>query len=284
MSERVDAAGASDRGPGASAPPPEPIEIGGRLFTWGRRTFVMGIVNATPDSFSGDGVLDPGRAAAQAEAMVEAGADLIDVGAESTRPDHDPLGAHDEWARLAPVLAAVRRRIDAPISVDTSKAMVAQQAFEAGADALNDVWGLRADEQIAAVLARSGRPAVVMGDVCAGLERSFAIAAEAGIPRERLIVDPGFGFGWGPEQNLEMLRRLDELRALGRPVLIGTSRKSTIGYVIDRPAHERVWGTAATVALAIERGVDLVRVHDVEEMVQVVRVSDAVVRGLEGGA
>jgi dihydropteroate synthase len=264
------------------------------MFVWGERTFVMGVVNATPDSFSGDGVLDPGQAAAQALAMVEAGADIIDVGAESTRPDHDPLSAHDEWTRLQPVFAAVRRRIDAPISVDTSKAMVAEQAFDAGADALNDVWGLRGDEHMAGILARYGKPAVVMhnqrdrefggdviGDVCRGLERSFEIASEKGIPRERLIVDPGFGFGWGPVQNLEMLRRLGELRSLGRPVLLGTSRKSTIGYILDRPPRERVWGTAATMALAVQQGVDIVRVHDVEEMVDVVRVSDAVVRGFE---
>lgn len=280
--------------PGTGEPSPEPIEIGGRVFTWGERTFVMGVVNATPDSFSGDGVLDPGRAAAQALAMVEAGADIIDVGAESTRPDHDPLGAHDEWTRLEPVLAAVRRRIDAPISVDTSKAIVAERAFDAGADALNDVWGLRGDKDIAGILARYRKPAVVMHnqrgrefggdvieDICAGLGRSFEIAAEVGIPRERLIVDPGFGFGWGPVQNLEMLRRLGELRRLGRPVLLGTSRKSTIGYILDKPPQERVWGTAATMALAVQQGVDIVRVHDVEAMVDVVRVSDAVVRGFE---
>ncbi len=277
-----------------SAARPEPIEIGGRTFVWGERTYVMGVINATPDSFSGDGLLDPGTAAAQAQAMVEAGADLIDIGAESTRPDHDPLSAHDEWARLAPVLAAVRSCIDTPITVDTSKAIVAQRAFEAGVDALNDVSGLRHDEHIAGILARYGKPAVVMHnqrgrefsgdvlhDVRAGLERSITIAEEAGIARQRLILDPGFGFGWGPMRNLEMLRRLGELRSLGRPLLLGTSRKSTIGYILDRPAQERVWGTAATVALAIEQGVDIVRVHDVEEMVQVARVSDAVVRGFQ---
>lgn len=277
-----------------SAARPEPIEIGGRTFVWGERTYVMGVINATPDSFSGDGLLDPGTAAAQAQAMVEAGADLIDIGAESTRPDHDPLSAHDEWARLAPVLAAVRSCIDTPITADTSKAIVAQRAFEAGVDALNDVSGLRHDEHIAGILARYGKPAVVMHnqrgrefsgdvlhDVRAGLERSITIAEEAGIARQRLILDPGFGFGWGPMRNLEMLRRLGELRSLGRPLLLGTSRKSTIGYILDRPAQERVWGTAATVALAIEQGVDIVRVHDVEEMVQVARVSDAVVRGFQ---
>jgi dihydropteroate synthase len=278
----------------APAPLPAPIEIGDRTFVWGERTFVMGVVNATPDSFSGDGVLDPQAAAAQALAMVEAGADLIDVGAESTRPDHDPLSAHDEWERLAPVLAAVRRRIDSPITVDTSKAIVAEQAFEAGVDALNDVRGLRGDQYMAGILARYGKPAILMhnqrgrefggdviADIRAGLERSCELAEEAHIPRERLIVDPGFGFGWGPVQNLEMLRRLGELRALGRPLLLGTSRKSTIGYILDRPPQDRVWGTAATVALAIEQGVDIVRVHDVEEMVQVARISDAITRGFE---
>ena len=275
---------------------PAPIEIGGRRFAWGRRSYVMGIVNATPDSFSGDGVLDPAAAAAQAARMVEQGADLVDVGAESTRPDHVPIDAGAEWGRLAPVLTAVRAAVAVPITVDTSKAAVAERAFDAGADALNDVSGLHADAGMAPLLARLGLPAVLMhnqrgrsfggdviGDVRAGLEACIALAADAGVDRARLVVDPGFGFGWTPERSLELLRRLGELRALGRPLLIGSSRKSAIGWVTGRPEGERRWGAAATIALAVQAGADIVRVHDVREMAEVARVADAVVRGPDGG-
>jgi len=271
---------------------PSPLRIGGTEFVWGRRTFVMGVINATPDSFSGDGIVDPTAAAWRAREMVDAGADLIDIGAESTRPGAEPVSAESEWRRLGPALAAVRRVVDVPISVDTSKPEIAQQAFAAGADALNDVRGLRGDPELLAVLAASGKPAFVMHnqrgrefggdvirDVRAGLAAAIALAERAGVPRDRLVVDPGFGFGWGPVQNLELVRRLGELRALGRPLLIGASRKSTIGYVLDRPEHARQWGTAATIALAIAGGVDIVRVHDVDAMSQVARMSDAIVRG-----
>jgi dihydropteroate synthase len=254
----------------------------------------MGIVNVTPDSFSGDGVLDAAAAAEQAARMVEDGAALIDVGAESTRPGHAQLDPAEEWARLAAPLRAIRAAIDAPISVDTSKAAVAERAFDAGADALNDVRGLLGDAALAPLLARRGLPAVVMhnqrgrvfggdviADVRAGLEESMRVAGEAGVDRGRLVLDPGFGFGWEPEQSIELLRRLGELRALGRPLLIGTSRKSAIGWLLDRPEDGRVWGTAATVALAVQAGVDVVRVHDVAEMAQVVRVADAVARGVD---
>ncbi len=273
---------------------PAPLEIGGVRFEWGARTFIMGIINATPDSFSGDGVVDPAAAARRALAMVEAGADIIDIGAESTRPDFPAVDADAEWARLELVLGAVRRAVPGtPISVDTSKAEVAARAVAAGADAINDVRGLLGDPAMAAAVAEAGVPAILMhnqrdrtfggdviADVRAGLAASVAAAVAAGLRRESLILDPGFGFGWGPVQSLAMLRRLGELRDLGLPLLIGTSRKSAIGYVIDRPPQERLWGTAATVALAIQQGVDIVRVHDVEEMTQVARVADAVVRGL----
>ena len=271
---------------------PEPFAIGRTRFKWGARTFVMGIVNATPDSFSGDGVLDPARAAEQAQRMVEEGADLLDIGAESTRPDFPAIDADEEWARLEPVLRAVRAAVDVPISVDTSKAPVAARAFEAGADALNDVKGLLGDAELASVLARAGLPAILMhnqrgrdfsGDVIAdirgGLETSMAIAERAGVDRRLLVVDPGFGFGWTPVQNLEMLRRLEELRDLGRPILLGTSRKSTIGLVLDRPVEERIGGTLATTALAVGAGVDIVRVHEVAPNVEVARMADAIVRG-----
>jgi len=272
---------------------PAPLRIGGRTLRWGERTLVMGIVNATPDSFSGDGVLDAARAAEQARAMVAAGADCIDIGAESTRPGHIAVDAAGEWARLEPVLRAVRAAVCVPITVDTAKAEVAALAFEAGADALNDVHGLRGDPAMASVLAASGKPAVLMhnqrgraasgdviADIAAGLRESLALASAAGVEADRLILDPGFGFGWQPAENLEMLRRLGELRALGRPLLLGTSRKSTIGAVLgDRPEDGRLWGTAASVALAVEAGADIVRVHDVSSMADVVRTADAAVRG-----
>ena len=270
---------------------PPPIEIGGRRFEWGVRTYVMGIVNVTPDSFSGDGVLDAALAADQAARMVEEGADLIDVGAESTRPGHAPLSVADEWARLDAPLRAIRARVDVPITVDTSKAGVAERAFDAGADALNDVRGLLADADLAPLLARRGLPAVVMhnqrdrtfggdvmGDIRAGLRESIEVAERAGVDARRLILDPGFGFGWEPAQNLEMVRRLAELRDLGRPLLVGVSRKSTLGLVLDRPEAERAWGTAAAVALAVQGGADIVRVHDVAEMADVVRIADAITR------
>lgn len=272
---------------------PAPIEIGGRYFAWGGQTYVMGIVNATPDSFSGDGLLDPAVAAEQAVRMVEAGADLIDVGAESTRPDHTPLDFGTEWARLGPVLHVLRKSVAVPISVDTAKAAVAERAFDAGVDALNDVHGLRADPALAPLLAARGFPAVLMHnqrgrlssgdvivDVRAGLEESLLIAERAGIKRGQLIIDPGFGFGFGPEQSLALVRRLCELRDLGRPLLLGSSRKSALGWAIgeiDDPGTRR-WASAASVALAVQAGVDIVRVHDVREMVAVSKAADAIVR------
>jgi dihydropteroate synthase len=191
---------------------------------------------------------------------------------------------------------AVRRQVDVPISIDTTQASVAERAFDIGADALNDINGLRADPGLARLVARLGKPAVLMHnqrgrefsgdviqDIAAGLRRSIDIATSAGVPEQQLILDPGFGFGWGPVQNLEILRRLGELRALGRPLLLGTSRKSTIGHVLDRPAQDRMWGTAATMAFAIEQGVDIIRVHDIEEMRDVAKMTDAIVRGWSEG-
>jgi len=253
----------------------------------------MAILNVTPDSFSGDGLVGQGPeavAAAAARAVAE-GADLLDLGAESTRPGHEPVSAEEELARLLPALAAVRPRVGAPISVDTSKAVVAAAALAAGADLVNDVRGLTRDPDLAAVVARAGVPAVVMhdvepdgrGDLLTGVLRELArrldAALAAGIAWQRLIVDPGFGFGKEWRHNLELLRRLGELRALGRPILAGTSRKSTIGKVLGLPPADRLEGTAATVALAVAGGADIVRVHDVRAMARVARMSDAVVRG-----
>lgn len=272
-------------------PVPAPITMGGTTFEWGSRTYVMGILNASPDSFSGDGLVDPDEALRCAEAMIEAGADILDIGAESTRPDFEAVDAEEEWSRLELVLGPVKRAFDLPISVDTSKAAVARRAVEYGADAVNDVTGCLGDPAMPRTIAELGVPVVVMhnqrgrefgGDVMkdirAGLRESMTALMTAGVPEERIIVDPGYGFGWGPVRDFEMLRRLDELKRLGRPVLIGTSRKSSIGYVIDRPAQDRVYGTAATVAVSIAHGADIVRVHDVEEMARVAKVTDAVVR------
>jgi len=257
-------------------------------------TRVMGILNTTPDSFSDGGLwTDPGRAVERALEMVEQGADIIDVGGESTRPGADPVSAEEEAARVLPVIRAIRQRFDVPISIDTYKVEVAEMAIkEVGAHMINDIWGFRQDgEKMALLAAETDLPAVIMhnqrgrpfhnviDDLLAGFRESLRIARQAGVREERLIIDPGFGFGWKEEQSLEILRRLGEPRVLGRPILIGTSRKSTIGRVLDLPVEERLEGTAATVAIAIANGADIVRVHDVQEMVRVARMTDAIVRG-----
>jgi len=272
--------------------------MGPRVFRWGERTFVMGIINVTPDSFSGDGLLafraaDPVAAAvAQARQMVAEGADLLDVGGESTRPGHDAVDAAEERERVLPVVAAVHAAIpDVPISVDTTKPEVAEAALGAGASLLNDVWGVRADNPLLRVAATAGAPIVLMhnreepryedliGEVVADLRAALHRATAAGIPPEHQLIDPGFGFGKTPEHNLAVLRDLGSLRVLGRPILLGTSRKSTIGRVLDLPADERLEGTLATTALGIAAGADIVRVHDVQANVRVARMSDAIIRG-----
>ncbi len=272
---------------------PAPIVISGREFVWGARTYVMGIVNVTPDSFSGDGLgSDADAAVRQALQMREDGADIIDVGGESTRPGFAEVPAEEEMRRVLPVIEGLARELDIPVSVDTYKAEVAVRALDAGAAMVNDVHGFRREPAIVKVAADAGVPAVAMhmqrgrdfrdtiGDISTGLLESLRIAREQGLPEEQIIVDPGFNFGWTEEQALEMLRRLGELRALGRPILVGTSRKSVIGKVLgDLPVDERLEGTAATVALSIANGADIVRVHDVKEMARVARMTDAVVRG-----
>jgi dihydropteroate synthase len=275
---------------------PTPITIRGREFRWGSRTYVMGVLNVTPDSFSGDGLgLDAEGAVAQGRCFEEEGADILDVGGESTRPGFEPIPVEEELRRVLPVVRRLAAETALPVSIDTYKPEVAEAAIAAGAHMLNDVWGFRHEgdgERLARLAAQSGLPAVVMhnqrgrqfhdvvGDLLAGFRESLRIAREAGVAEERLIIDPGFGFGWDEKQNLEMLRRLAELRVLGRPVLIGTSRKSTIGKVLDLPVEERLEGTAATVAVAIAHGADIVRVHDVKAMVRVARMTDAIVRGM----
>jgi dihydropteroate synthase len=258
----------------------------------------MGIVNVTPDSFSGDGLGDNVDAAVrQAIQMWEDGANIIDVGGESTRPGFAEVSADEEIRRVLPVIERLARELDIPISIDTYKAEVAMAALDVGATLVNDVHGFLRESQIARVAAEASVPAIAMynhrgrefhdtiGNVVEGLTESLNIAHEEGLPEEQIIIDPGFNFGWTDDQALEMLRRLAELRVLGRPILIGTSRKSTIGKVLgDLPVEERLEGTAATVAIAIANGADIVRVHDVKEMARVARMADAVVRGWKPSA
>ncbi|TAM57916.1 dihydropteroate synthase [bacterium] len=264
----------------------------GRSLAWGARTYVAGIVNVTPDSFSGDGVDDPDGAVAHALGQLAAGADILDIGGESTRPGHVPVDGATELRRILPVIAGVRERCpEALISVDTYKAEVAAAALEAGADILNSVWGwtrgmleVAASHGAPAILMHNKRVAVYEGDVVdevvEWLERQAHEAVDAGVPAESIMLDPGIGFGKTQEHNIALLRGLPRVVALGFPTLLGTSRKSTIGFLTGKPAGpQRAWGTAATVALAVAAGIDVVRVHDVAEMVDVVRVSDAIEHG-----
>ncbi|MHB1413618.1 MAG: dihydropteroate synthase [Chloroflexota bacterium] len=271
---------------------PRSTLCGGLTLEWGKRTYVMGIINATFDSFSGDGLgTDVEAAVAQARRFVEEGADLLDVGGESTRPGHIPIEADEELRRILPVLKAVIASVDVPVSIDTYKAEVAEAAIAEGADMVNDIWGLHKDPRLATVVAQAAVPVVIMhnqdgteyhdlmADITRSLRESVELALNAGVAEANIIVDPGIGFGKRREHNLEVLARLAELRVLGRPILLGTSRKSTIGYVLNLPPDQRVEGTAATVAIGIANGADIVRVHDVKEMVRVARMSDAIARG-----
>ena len=282
-----------------------------RLPEWGRRTYVMGILNLTPDSFSGDGLLQEGdvvsAALEQAGRFVAAGAEMLDLGGESTRPGSQPMTAAEELERVLPVLKVVRAaHPDVFLSIDTYKAEVADAALIAGADWVNDVWGLRADPELAGVVARHHAPLVLMhnrsrpanaelqerlggryvgmtyddliGEVCRELMESIQLARKAGIPDAHIILDPGIGFGKTVEQNLELINRLNMIKAIGFPVLLGASRKSFIGYTLNLPPEQRLEGTAAAVAVGIVRGADIIRVHDVETMTRVARMVDAIVR------
>ena len=263
-------------------------DIGGHRFEWGARTYIMGIVNVTPDSFSGDGLGDDHAAAvAQGMRMVREGADFLDVGGESTRPGHVPISTNEEIARTESVVQRLSRESRVPVSIDTYKLEVAEAAVSAGATILNDVWGLTRSPAIANLAARHHCALVVMhnqdGTVYADdlmseikrfLRESTRIAVAAGVPRERVIIDPGIGFGKTADHNWVVMRRLEELRELRQPILVGTSRKSFIGKVLDLPVGERVEGTAATITAAVLRGADIVRVHDVEAMTRVARVAD----------
>ena len=263
----------------------------GQRLVWGQRTYLMGIINLSPDSFSGDGLgCDVAAIVDQAIRFQEEGADFLDVGAESTRPGASPISPEEEIRLLAPALDALAPSVRVPISVDTYKAEVARQALKCGATIINDVWGLKADPLLATVAAEAGAPLVLMHnqatrqyrellpDVLESLENSVRTARTSGVSVENIVLDPGIGFGKTPDHNLEILRRLDRFKSTGYPLLLGTSRKSTIGFVLDLPVEERLEGTAATVALSIAGGADIVRVHDVKEMIRVCRMSDAIVR------
>ena len=264
----------------------------GETLDWGARTYIMGIINVTPDSFSGDGLSgDVDAVVDRALLLQEEGADILDMGASSSRPGHQDVPLDEELARLMPALEAVVARVKLPISVDTYKAEAARRAVEAGAVIINDIWGLTVEPGLAQVAADSGAGLVLMHnqkgaryrnllpDITSSLQRSVNTAVESGVPPGNIIIDPGIGFGKTPDHNLEVLARLNELRSLGSHILIGWSRKSTLGLLLDLPVDQRIEGTAATVTLAISGGADIVRVHDVKEMVRVCRVTDAVVRG-----
>ncbi len=284
-----------------------PLSIGGHTFEWGRQTYVMGVVNVTPDSFSGDGLAaDVDAAVSQAAQMVADGAHLVDVGGESTRPGSNPVSADEELRRVIPVIERLVHMLDVPLSIDTYKSEVARAALDAGAHMVNDVWALRADPDMAPLIAGRGVPVVLMHnrsrsadvawqeriggiylgaeyedvvrDIVRELGEQVAVAEQAGIDPGRIILDPGIGFGKTVGQHLELIDRLGELKALGFPLLIGPSRKSFIGQILNLPPAERVEGTAAVAAVAIDRGADIIRVHDVRALARVAKMTDALVR------
>ncbi|MBU0573931.1 MAG: dihydropteroate synthase [Candidatus Margulisbacteria bacterium] len=282
---------------------PAPLKIGNREFGFGEKTFIMGILNVTPDSFSDGGrFLDADRAAEQAEKLVNEGADILDIGGESTRPGAYPVSADEEIRRILPVIKWIRANLPVPISVDTRKASVAETALNAGADMVNDVSGLRFDPKMAGVIAKHNKPVCIMhcqgdpktmqenpfysdiiSEITDSLEESIEIAKNAGILCEKIIIDPGIGFGKTVADNLEIIKHLKEFRVLGRPIMIGPSRKSYIGALLGKKEDNRVAGTAAAVAVAISNGADIIRVHDVAEMLDITEITDAITRRQDHG-
>ena len=287
------------------------LQIESQILQWGARTYVMGILNVTPDSFSGDGLMTHGdlveQSLRQAEHFLKHGADILDIGGESTRPGSQPVEAGAELERVLPVIQTLHQNFpEAVLSIDTYKARVAEEAFKAGAHILNDVWALRADPELASIAAAFEAPVILMHnrsnpasvevrnqlgnayigseydnlieDVKRELLASVELAEKAGVEETRIVLDPGVGFGKTREHNLELINRLGEICALGYPVLLGPSRKSFIGFTLDLPADQRIEGTAAAVAVGITRGADIIRVHDVKEMARVAKMTDAIVR------
>lgn len=268
---------------------------GNTEFRWGERTYIMGVCNLSPDSFSGDGLGDDIEATlAQAKRMVAEGADIIDIGGESTRPGTEPLSADvidDELRLVIPAIARLAGELPVPLSIDTYKAEVASRAVKAGASMINDIWGLKRDPGIARIAAEAGVPIILMANqrdapprvgimakVISDLETGINLALKAGVAGENIIIDPGIGFGKSLEQNLELINRLAELKHLGRPILLGTSRKAVIGSVLDLPPDQRLEGSLAATAIGIANGADMVRVHDVRQTALVCRMSDAIIR------
>lgn len=282
---------------------PDITRCGLSEFRWGERTYIMGIVNVSPESFSGDGLADTNAAVEQAQRFVTEGADILDIGGESTRPGSSPISTEEEVRRVVPVIERVAGKVNVPLSIDTYKSEVAVRALEAGAAIINDQWGLKKDPGLAELAAARDVPIILMSnqrdkggydtharrdtafyedviaEVISSLWNSIETALVAGVARENIIIDPGLGFGKTWQQDIEILRRLAELKELGQPILIGPSRKSMIKMVLDLPADDRVEGTAATVAIGIANGADIVRVHDVRQMVRVCRMTDSIVRG-----
>ena len=280
------------------------------MFDWGKRTYIMGILNVTPDSFSGDGILQRddqiAAAVARAQQFAADGADIIDIGGESTRPGSTPVTEAEELARVIPVIEAVKTAVTLPISIDTYRANVAEAALAVGASWINDVWGLRMDSRIAHVAAQANCPVVLMhnrskpkdvaqeerlggryvgvayDDLIADIKRelgeSIELARQAGVKEANIILDPGVGFGKTVAQNLQIVNQMDQFKTMGFPILLGSSRKSFIGYTLDLPPDERLEGTAATVAIGIARGADIVRVHDVKPIVRLAKMTDAIIR------
>lgn len=268
------------------------MKIGNKEFQTSGHTYVMGILNVTPDSFSDGGRWNSrDKALRHVEEMLEEGMDILDIGGESTRPGYTKLSDEEEIARVVPMIEAVKTNYDIPISLDTYKGAVAQAGLQAGADMINDIWGLKYDTKIASVIAESKVPCCLMHnrtaadyqsfmqEVAADLKESIALAAKAGILKEHIILDPGVGFAKNYEQNLEVMRSMEQLKQLGYPILLGCSRKSVIGLTLDLPSDQRLEGTLATTVLAVVKGCSFVRVHDVKENVRAIRMAEAILYG-----
>lgn len=266
------------------------MKIGQREFDTDNHTYVMGILNVTPDSFSDGGKWNEmDKALFHVEEMIEAGADMIDIGGESTRPGYTLLADGEEAARVVPVIEAVKKRFDIPVSLDTYKSSVALAGIEAGADMINDIWGLKYDPELGGVIAKAGVSCCLMHnrkepdyrdyvkDLLADLEETLEMAQKAGISRERICIDPGVGFGKTYEHNLEIINRLEVLHTFGLPILLGTSRKSVIGLTLDLPVEERLEGTLATTVIGVMKGAAFIRVHDIKENLRAIRMTEAII-------
>ncbi|KEI01740.1 dihydropteroate synthase [Clostridium botulinum] len=267
------------------------MEIGSKTFELGKQTYIMGILNVTPDSFSDGGNFNNiERAINHAKKMIDAGADIIDIGGESTRPNHAPVDEEEEIKRVIPIIKALSQEIDVPISIDTYKGRVAELAIKAGASLINDIWGFKKDDNISKIAAKYDVSCCLMHnrtninynnfieDILCDLQESIDIALKAGVKKEKIMIDPGFGFAKTPEHNLQIMNELEKLHKLGYPILLGTSRKSTIGLILDLPVNERVEGTIATTVIGIMKGCDFVRVHDVKENLRAAIMTDAILK------